>query len=295
MIFKIKKIFNDPFWIAESPPTMDEIAKGTYRFRKKFNIQPNATSRILLSPNGNKGNQVDINQNMKDTSLSSLKTKQQESSWLDRNANPFPRSATTSLLGSRNSPSTIPLGFPKLTVQFSTPLSSSTPLKRSASVNRNSTSFANSPIYARPNSVLSNGNRISNSPVNNYNGNNASNYTKSNNEEYSISQKSNPPPPPVRTFSSSGRRFFSTDTGALNTSDYVNRNNNNSRESSNGSVSSYRRNSMSLAESSPGSINLGARTSLSDFKKLLQAAQRKKCSVSAMEVLKPKIGLETTL
>lgn len=35
---------------AESPPTMEEISKQIYHFRKKFNIQPIPISRRLLSP-----------------------------------------------------------------------------------------------------------------------------------------------------------------------------------------------------------------------------------------------------
>jgi hypothetical protein len=148
-----------------------------------------------------------------------------------------------------------------------------------------------------------------------------------------------PPPPPLRNFSSSGRNIFSTNSGAFTPSDQnksyasnyyssanlsrvrlhdsrggynnnVNLGSNDAKGGGGGSLggavaatTSYRRNSMSLAESSPGSLNLGqsptptaTRTSLTDFKKLLQTVQRSKHSVSAMEILKPKvIGLETTL
>lgn len=58
----------------------------------------------------------------------------------------------------------------------------------------------------------------------------------------------------------------------------------------------FRRNSVAFAEPSSSSYSpaLKPRTSIGEFKKLLQATQKKRCSISAVEVLKPK-GLETTI
>jgi len=58
----------------------------------------------------------------------------------------------------------------------------------------------------------------------------------------------------------------------------------------------FRRNSVALAHpaSAPSSGSLKPRTSLGEFKRLLQATQKKRSSISAVEILKPK-GLETTL
>ncbi|CAG7716591.1 unnamed protein product [Allacma fusca] len=47
---------------------------------------------------------------------------------------------------------------------------------------------------------------------------------------------------------------------------------------------------------SASSLRLGGPvTSLGDFKRLLQATQRKRSTISAMEILKPRFGLETTI
>jgi len=349
---------------------MDDIAKEIYRFRKKFNIQPNATTRNLTPPKPNINSLIHhppnekVGEGMTNANNGSLRPESSLSGKMS------PQSSEKSYQSSTTT--TIPIGFPKLLQADQkkkettlTPLWSSTPVKSSANViNHQSTIF-------RPNSASSPQRVV-------HDANGTSTITSShmtNNNDYSSSsspyynstsfRESNmgstsalPPPPPLRNFSSSGRKIFPTTTGALNQSDYgsissrinnslgsyTNYNNesrvansyystnnynnagrvrlyqdNNSSSPAFGTntyksnsnwirpgnggnpppppVQSYRRNSMSLAETSPGSLNLGPppRTSLNDFKKLLQTVQRSKHSVSAMEILKPKVGLETTI
>lgn len=82
-------------YYTDSPPTMDEIAKEIYRFRKKFNIQPNASSSSLTRPIG--------------TVLASAPP-------TTGNNNGKDSTSSGSTAPNRNR-STIPVGFPKLGVQ----------------------------------------------------------------------------------------------------------------------------------------------------------------------------------
>lgn len=298
---------------------MDEISKEIYRFRKKFNIQSNATSRNLLPSQLKPPSNLDRNGNLYGSlrrgTLSPPTTSTppfHASPLLDGNGN-FARKTTSP------SASTIPLGFPKLQVQFSSPISSSTPIKPSANYTTTNTSskhdhktYSRSPVISTPTSARVRTSTstplfprpMSSLSISSYN---SSIYSDSSFiRDPATSSRSScrgygqqPPPPPIRNFSSSGRKIFPyTPAGALNssapttTSDYLYFNRNGW---GGGGAAQYRRNSMSLAEPSPGALNLGPRTSLSDFKKLLQAAKPKKNSISAMEALKPKIGVETTL
>jgi hypothetical protein len=323
----------------QSPPTMDDIAKEIYRFRKKFNIQPNATSRNLLPsqlkpPFASSPGNLDRNGNL---GLSSSHHRHSHSEYLDGNGNNITRNRKIS------PSSTIPFGFPKLEVQYPSPLSSSTPIKPSANANQpiysnnnNSSKFnsndgyptspvgspymrvsTSTPLFPnnnnRPMSALSNSSYNSSILSDNSFVRDVSSRNSCRNYYYYSQQPPHlgpPPTPPIRNFSSSGRKIFPSNNnlGAFKSSVY-NSSSGDSLLYSNrngwgdgdgvvgvGLAQKYRRNSMSLAEPSPGALTIGARTSLSDFKKLLQAAKPKKNSISAMEALKPKIiGVETTL
>ena len=201
---------------AESPPTMDDISKEIYRFRKKFNIQPNPESAgSSTSPTSS-----------------------------------VPAAAVSPIAKGPSSSSLLP-PFPRVTPKITT----STPVKRSNNDGNNADH-----TYETLRDTRSNNNcpliNTSISPV------------------YSVRN--------TRPFSSM-RRLVS---------------NNSSSSSSTSKPNDIVPNQQQQrqAPSRIGSLRLsGAKTSLGDFKRLLQATQRKRNSISAMEILKPKRGLETTI
>ncbi|CAL8134726.1 unnamed protein product [Orchesella dallaii] len=358
------------FLRRDSPPTMDDIAKEIYRFRKKFNIQPNASTTTLTrnqqvtTPGG--GGSSGTGGNFSSPAGGSLRrppSLAQEANItrpIPRSSSSIghygsstlppsvPRSATTSSIKS-----TIPVGFPKLSLEPSPPptttsssaFNTSTPVRRpSSSCHISNPSPTASPIYypsygwtGPPPSTSS----LSSTPLP------PKCSTPIGTPERMMTQtltssRTVPPVPPTRAFGS-GRKIFpmkpnpptsvhfngsslsnsmnkevthppqyynqsATTNERLGYSMSSNNSTSNSPKSSSNSSNLYtrsihllpslpfRRNSVALAHpaSAPSSGSLKPRTSLGEFKRLLQATQKKRSSISAVEILKPK-GLETTL
>lgn len=355
---------------ADSPPTMDDIAKEIYRFRKKFNIQPNSATttltRSVSTTPTRTGGFIGTGSLRRSNHQQASPSPSYSTNWsMPRSSSSTghypisPQSTAVTSTLPRNpqatSPitkSTIPEGFPKLSVEptrspptytgINSPPTYAIPIPPAQRTVCSTLLSAPSPVVPPSPMLYPNYGWIPTPPP-------KCSTPIVGNQPTPPSYITTPPPkkslippvPPTRVFGSSRKIYpmrpngfiggVSTPTSAH--SSLINNNNNiyassppgrypsatpphsnghydlpgypdNNNHANNGNVRKsisllpsmpFRRNSVAFAETSNSySPSMKPRTSLGEFKRLLQASQKKRSSISAVEALKPK-GLETTL